>query len=81
MREVLLENMKKLGLDVRLNCAHSKVVKKDENQLELHLASGEVLTVNKVLVALGRPPNCAALKLDRAGVKVDKVGAVVVDEF
>ena len=34
-----------------------------------------------MLVALGRPPNVDALKLERAGVKVDRGGAVVVDEF
>ena len=39
------------------------------------------LEVDKVMFAIGRHPNTADLGLDRAGVKLDKLGAVVVDPF
>ncbi len=34
-----------------------------------------------VLFAIGRDPNTDGLGLDRAGVKLDDAGAVIVDEF
>ena len=34
-----------------------------------------------VLVAIGRLPHTVGLGLDRAGVKLDDAGAVIVDEF
>jgi len=81
VRQVLLENMEKLGLDVRLNSPHEKVEKLGENEYALHLANGDKIECNKVLVALGRPPNVDPLKLENCGVKVDKYGSVIVDEY
>jgi glutathione reductase (NADPH) len=39
------------------------------------------LEVDKVMFAIGRHPNTSGLGLERAGVKLDKLGAVVVDPF
>ncbi len=41
--------------------------------------TGETLTVDKVLVAIGFTPDCASLDLDRADVLISK-GAIQVDE-
>ena len=43
--------------------------------------SGEVLMADQILFAIGRSPNTRALGLETAGVKLDAVGAVVVDAF
>jgi pyruvate/2-oxoglutarate dehydrogenase complex dihydrolipoamide dehydrogenase (E3) component len=40
----------------------------------------ETIDADNVLVALGRMPNTAGLRLDRAGVEVTDNGAVVVDD-
>lgn len=40
---------------------------------------GEVLMADQILFAIGRSPNTTGLGLDRAGVTVDALGAVVVD--
>jgi len=45
------------------------------------LSTGEKLETDVILYAIGRVPNTAALGLERAGVKLDDAGAVVVDEF
>jgi glutathione reductase (NADPH) len=44
------------------------------------LTNGEAREVGQIMVATGRRPNTAGLGLERAGVEVNTVGAVVVDE-
>ena len=45
------------------------------------LSTGEKAEADVVLFAIGRDPNTQGLGLDRAGVKLDEAGAVIVDEF
>ncbi|MEO8017641.1 MAG: glutathione-disulfide reductase [Pseudomonadota bacterium] len=45
------------------------------------LSTGEKIEVDVVLYAIGRNPNTTGLGLERAGVKLDEAGAVIVDEF
>ena len=79
--EVLLDSMNKLGLDARTKSPFTGVSKLDNGLLRVALADGGHVDAEKVLVALGRPPNVEPLKLDNAGVKIDKSGLVIVDEF
>ncbi|WP_455478435.1 glutathione-disulfide reductase [Bartonella sp. B10] len=44
------------------------------------LSSGRTINVDQVMLATGRVPNTEGLGLERAGVKLDEFGAVVVDE-
>lgn len=46
----------------------------------LHLASGEAVPFDRLLIALGRRPRTADLGLDAAGVRTDDRGFVGVDE-
>ena len=45
------------------------------------LSTGETVDTDVVLYAIGRDPNTAGLGLERAGVKLDDAGAVIVDEY
>jgi glutathione reductase (NADPH) len=45
------------------------------------LSTGEKVEADAVLFAIGRDPNTQGLGLERAGVKLDDAGAVIVDEF
>jgi glutathione reductase (NADPH) len=45
------------------------------------LSTGENAEADVVLFAIGRDPNTGGLGLERAGVKLDDAGAVIVDEF
>jgi glutathione reductase (NADPH) len=45
------------------------------------LSTGEQVEADSVLFAIGRDPHTAGLGLDRAGVKLDDAGAVIVDEY
>jgi glutathione reductase (NADPH) len=45
------------------------------------LSTGEAAEADAVLFAIGRNPNTEGLGLERAGVKLDDAGAVIVDEY
>lgn len=79
--EILLESMKKLGLDARTQTPFTGVTKLENGLLRVTLADGGHVDAESVLAALGRPPNVGPLLLENAGVKVDASGAVLIDEF
>ena len=60
---VLEENMKKLGLDLRLASQHESVTKNADGSLRVTLKGGDTIDADKVLVAIGRPPNVEPLCL------------------
>ena len=72
--------MKKLGLDVRLDTPFDGVQKVSDNLFQVNLADGTNVQAEKVLQAVGRPPNFEPLKLDNAGVVIEK-GAIKVDDY
>ncbi|WP_370248011.1 mycothione reductase [Nocardioides sp.] len=65
--------------DVRTDAALERVTR-DADGLHLHLAGGEELVVDRLLVAVGRRPTTDDLGLEHVGVEVDDAGRVVVDE-
>lgn len=77
---VLLPNMKKLGMDARKETPFESVEKLESGMFRVNLKDGGHVDAERVLAALGRPPNFEPLKLDNAGVKVE-AGAIAVDEF
>ncbi len=56
-----------------------QAVRFDDQSFELETSAG-LISGDKLLVATGRKPNTAGLALDRAGVKTDTSGAIVVDD-
>jgi len=77
-----LKHFKKLGLDVRLG-AKVTAAKKGKSGIELAFtdAKGEqTVTVDKVVVAIGRRPFTTDLLADGTGVELDERGFVIVDE-
>ena len=72
--------MKKLHLDCRINTPFTGVEKLDNGMMRVNLADGTCIEAEKVLSAVGRPPNVDSLKLENAGVEVVK-GAIKVDEY
>lgn len=78
--DCLMENMKKLGVEIKLDSPHESVTRNDDGSLNVNLKSGESIQCDKCLVALGRPPNVEPLALNNTGVEIVK-GAIKVDEF
>ena len=56
-------------------------VQKVEHGLCAELSGHESMLVDQVMFATGRRPNVRGLGLEKAGVKIDKKGAVAVDEY
>mmetsp|Transcript_12465 Transcript_12465/g.20942 ORF Transcript_12465/g.20942 Transcript_12465/m.20942 type:complete len:154 (+) Transcript_12465:655-1116(+) len=77
---ILFDSMKKLGLDCRPNTPFKSVEKLENGLFRVLLDDGTHIDAEKVLSALGRPPNFAPLKLENAGVEVEN-NAIKVDDF
>jgi glutathione reductase (NADPH) len=56
-------------------------MEKSGGALRVTLSTGEHVDTDQVLFAVGRHPNTKGLGLERAGVKLDSSGAVIVNEF
>jgi glutathione reductase (NADPH) len=80
VRTVLLEEMRKRGLDVRLEERIARIDRAGA-RLRATLASGAEVETDVVLHACGRKPNTQGLGLEHVGVELAPDGAVVVDAF
>ena len=56
-------------------------MEKSRGALRVTLSTGEHVDADQVLFAIGRHPTTRGFGLERAGVLLDKSGAVVVDEY
>ena len=77
---VLAEEMQKKGVALRLNANIAKLTRSD-GALRATFSDGETLETDCVLYATGRAPNTRNLGLEAAGVKLDGMGAIVVDGY
>jgi pyruvate/2-oxoglutarate dehydrogenase complex dihydrolipoamide dehydrogenase (E3) component len=76
--ELLTERLREEGLDIRLGVGVERVEHVGEG-IRLHLADGDTLAPERLLVAAGRQPNVEGLGLERVGAKVGG-GGIHVDE-
>lgn len=80
--QVLNRSLKKRKVKVHTSTKAKNVnVKGDTATLIFETSKGEErLEVDKVLVAVGRKPNSKGLGLEKAGVKTDERGFIIVDQ-
>ncbi|MEL7137696.1 MAG: FAD-dependent oxidoreductase, partial [Pseudomonadota bacterium] len=78
--DLVMEEMVKKGIDLRLNANIERIEKTNEG-LVATLTDGSTVTVDAVLAALGRKPNTDGLGLAEVGVELRKNGAIAVDEY
>ena len=78
LREVLCEEMRKGGVDLRLNINAASLAR-NGSAIAVTTTTGEVIETDLVLFATGRKPNVAGLGLENAGVETAESGAVPVD--
>lgn len=79
IRHHLAGEMRKQEVDLRFNANISRVEKEGE-VLVADLEDGTQIRTDVILYATGRLPNSANIGLEKAGVKLGKGGAVLVDE-
>ncbi len=72
------EELKRKGVKVITN-ASPVSLKKEGDKIVATLDNGETASGDQVLYAVGREPHTKGLGLDKAGVKVNDKGAVIVD--
>ncbi len=81
MREGLHKAMVEKGIKIILTDIIEDVTKASEGGLTARTKGGETLSVDTVMLALGRDPYTKGLGLEAAGVKTDERGAIIVDEY
>ncbi len=72
---------RKRGIRVLLNTKVESISEYENDHVVAGLSDGSEMTVEKVLVSVGRTPNTRGLGLEGAGVAVDDRGYVVVDDY
>ncbi|XAO25500.1 glutathione-disulfide reductase [Cryptococcus bacillisporus CA1280] len=82
MSEVLVPCMEKAGMKIHKKTHVKKVEKTSSGSLLVHFDSSlEPIEVDCLVWAIGRHADTAKLGLDKAGVKYDKKGDVIVDDY
>lgn len=81
LQDVLLPWMQHTGINFHGNTKVLKVEGQPGGPLTVHLSTGKTLEVDTLLWAIGRKANTEDLGLEDVGIKVDKTGSVVVDEW
>jgi glutathione reductase (NADPH) len=80
VRSALAEEMAKKGVSLRCETV-VKSIERVDGSYSLRLSGDETLETDLVMYATGRRPNSDGLGLEAAGVKLNAVGAVVVDDY
>lgn len=75
----LTKSLSSMGVSIHTSAQVTRLEKKS-GFVELHLSNGRRLSVEKVLVAVGRIPNTAGLGLEELHVELDDKGFVRVSE-
>jgi glutathione reductase (NADPH) len=77
----LAEEMRKKGVDVRLESDLSAIEKKADGTLGVTFREGGHAQTGAVMYATGRKPNTRNLGLEAAGVTLREDGAILVNEY
>ncbi len=80
IREAVCHSMGRRGIEVLLGCQF-KMIEKRGDTLHVETNKGAVIESDQAMLAIGRQPNTANLKISNAGVHLGKRGEVVVDEY
>ena len=80
MRDALCDEMKKKGIKVLSECS-VKSIEKTADGYSLRLDQVDFLETDLVMYATGRAPNTKGISLEEVGVKLDRNGAIIVDDY
>lgn len=80
LRKAVHEEMEKKGIRVVCGDVLTNIEKDETGLLTAKSKLGETFTADQILYAIGRVPHTTDLGLEQAGVEVDGIGAIKVDE-
>ena len=81
IRDSVAAEMRKKGIDIRLNSPVARSLeKRDDGVIVGTLTDGTVLEADAVLFAVGRDPKTKGMNLAEVGVKMDEIGAIIIDD-
>jgi glutathione reductase (NADPH) len=80
IRDRLLQIATTKGIRFVFNAAIERVVKREDGALLVQLQGSEPVQCDALMFAAGRIPNTRGLGLESAGVELDSVGAITVDD-
>jgi glutathione reductase (NADPH) len=78
LREVLCDEMRKDGIELRLE-TNAVALAKQGKTVRVTTTHGDTMDADVVLFATGRAPNTRGIGLEQAGVELNHKGAVTVD--
>src|SRR5690606_7722360 len=81
LRRLLHEAMEAKGIRIVLHSTFERIDRRPDGRLDAALTSGETLTADQVMLAIGRIANTEDLGLEAAGVAVGKLGEIIVDSY
>jgi dihydrolipoamide dehydrogenase len=64
-----------------VNCSNATTVRKEGDDIVLHIEDGDEIRGNGLLIAAGRVPNTQALDAHESGIELEKNGSIKVDEY
>lgn len=73
--------LSRMGIEVILSSVVEGMSKIGNGEVYLEISGGRTVTVEKVLIAVGRRARIEGLGLDRAGVEVNGEGFIVADKY
>ncbi|XP_062600688.1 glutathione reductase, mitochondrial-like [Saccostrea cucullata] len=79
--QAVTDNLEHGGVEVRRRTQITKVTKEGDGRLTLELTNGQISGVDCLLWAVGRRPSTAGINLEKLGIKMDKAGHIIVDEY
>ncbi|HYM18406.1 MAG TPA: glutathione-disulfide reductase [Micropepsaceae bacterium] len=79
LREAVQASLQQKGIRLVLDTIMTRL-EKSGGKIRVDLRSGETLTADQVLVAIGRNPNTKGIGLEEAGVKLTARGHIHVDQ-
>lgn len=80
MRIGVRDALAQAGVDFVFGCLPI-TIEKSAASFDITLTKGEKLAVDQILVATGRRPHTIGLGLEKAGVELDALGSVKVDQY
>ena len=69
------------GIDLRFNFPFTSITKQADGSFLVDGGDQGVIETDLVLIAIGRVPKTTDMGLETVGVALDKIGAVIVDEY